>query len=129
MVVSFGLSAPINAQDFNFTRVLPTCPNCAPKGLLDFARLDFNRLGSLAGGLLLFLLLSVVRLNSSVITNKSTSIEGLSAGDRSNSLLINSLVLLMVASTSIDSIFTQCTYVLNDRGIIARVFGAVLFAL
>jgi hypothetical protein len=120
MVVSFGQGAPINTRSSTssgssiFIRVLPTCPNCAPEGLLDFAGLDFNRLGSRAGGLLLFLLLSVVRLNSSVITNKSTSIEDLSAGDRSDSLLINSLALLMAASTTIDSIFTQCTYAFND---------------
>jgi hypothetical protein len=35
-------------------------------------------------------------------------IEDLSAGDRSDSLLVNSLALLMAASTSIESIFTQC---------------------
>jgi hypothetical protein len=110
-----------------FSKVLPTCPDCPPEGLPDFARLAFNRLGSLAGGLLLFLLLSVARLNSSVITNKSTSMEDHSAGDRSGSLLINALALSMAASTYIESIFTQHTHVLNDRVIIARVFRAIFF--
>jgi hypothetical protein len=135
MIVSFGQGSTINVQDFNFIRVvyflwLFTHMSQLPaRQLLDFARLDFNRLGSLAGGLLLFLLLSVVRLNSREMTNKSTSIGDLSAGDRFDSLLISSLALLVEASPSIDSIFTQNIHALNDKAIIARVFSGVFFAL
>ena len=63
------------------------------------------RLGSVEGGLLLFLLLRVVRLCSKETKRSNSSTADVNAGDRLRSFLRRSLTVLIAESTSIGSIF------------------------